>query len=183
MRFRLRNLRWIIHRSVMLSLLIPAITGQDAALGQTWPGYAGGPQHEANSKVPSQFPKTILWTTSVDLQSTAQFGYLNIHYGSPVITRLNTVIVPVKTGQNGGFRMEGHNGSNGALIWQLDSDYTLPSEYDWILPFQIVLTAEAVAMAGNGGTIILRSNPNAATGAVDRIAFYGIDNYNANPGV
>jgi hypothetical protein len=182
MRFRPGTFRTILHPSLIFTLLSVAIAGQGSALAQAWPGYAGGPQHQAISKFPSQFPQKIIWSTSVDLESTADFGYLNIHYGSPVITSKNTVIVPVKTGENGGFRMEAHSGTNGALIWQLDSDYTFPPSYDWLLPFQIVSTpGPSVAMAGAGGTVILRGKPDVATGPVTRLAFYGIDNYNANP--
>ena len=182
MRFRPGTFRPILRPSLILSLLSVTLGGQGSALAQAWPGYAGGPQHQALSKFPSQFPKTIVWSTSVDLQSTAEFGYLNIHYGSPVITSANTVVVPVKTGESGGFRMEGHSGKNGALIWQLDSDYTLPASYGWILPFQIVLTpGPSVVMAGAGGTVIVRGKPDQAAGHVTRLAFYGIDNYNANP--
>jgi len=184
MRFRPGTFRTILHPSLIFSLLSVAIAGQGSALAQAWPGYAGGPQHQALSKVSSQFPQTIIWSTSVDLFSTADFGYLNIHYGSPVITARNTVIVPVQTnaGEPGGFRMEAHSGNNGALIWQLDSDYTLPPSYDWTLPYQIVLASgPSVAMAGAGGTVIVRGKPDVAGGPVSRIAFYGNDNYNANP--
>ena len=181
MPFRHRTSAVNSHRALVFSLLVATAGGQGAALAQAWPGYAGGPQHGALSKVASQFPQAIIWSTPVDLFSTAQFGYLNIHYGSPVITAANTVIVPVKTGVTGGFRMEAHSGGNGSLLWQLDSDYQLPPSYDWTLPFQIVLTQSSVAMAGNGGTVILRSQPDAANGNVTRLAFFGIDNYNANP--
>ena len=72
--------------------------------------------------------------------------------------RKNTVLVPVKTGESGGFRMEAHKGKDGTLIWQLDSDYTYPPSYDWMLPFQIVLaTDRSVAMAGAGGTVIVQA--------------------------
>jgi hypothetical protein len=182
MRFRPGTLLTIPQPSLIFSLIFVAIAGQNSALAQAWPGYADGPQHQALSKYPSQFPKTIIWSTSVDLESTAEFGYLNVHYGSPVITSANTVVVPVKTGKSGGFRMEGHKGTNGALIWQLDSDYTLPPSYGWILPFQIVLTSgPSVAMAGAGGTMIVRGKPDQAAGHVSRIAFYGNDNYIADP--
>ena len=181
MRFQLRTSTAPLHTLLVLSLVVVVVSGQSVALAQAWTGYAGGPQHDATSKVASQFPQAIIWSTPVDLQSTAPFGYLNIHYGSPVITSANTVVVPVKTGANGGFRMEAHSGSNGALLWQLDSDYQLPPTYDWTLPFQIVLTKSAVAMAGAGGTVIVRSQPNAPNGTVTRLAFFGIDNYNANP--
>ena len=142
----------MLRTAVILSLILSAfLFGERAAQAQPWPGYAGGPQHQALQKYASQFPTTIMWQTPVDLFSTAEYGYLNIHYGSPVITASNTVIVPVKTGESGGFRMEGHNGKTGNLIWQLDSDYTFPPSYDWLLPFQIVLTSgPSVAMARRG---------------------------------
>ena len=109
------------------------------------------------------------------------FGFQNTHYGSPVITPQNTVIVPVRDA-DGGFSMQAHRGSDGTLLWQLDSDWTLPPSYDWTLPFQIVLAnSNSVAMAGAGGTVIVQTNPNTAGGTVTRYAFYGINNYNANP--
>jgi hypothetical protein len=38
-----------------------------------------------------------------------------------------------------------------------------------------------VAIPGGGGTVLLRSAPNAPLGFTNRLAFYGIANYNANP--
>ena len=171
----------IVRPALILSSLALQITGLTSARAQGWPGYAGGPQHSGVSPVASQFPQAILWSTPVDLNPQNQFGVLNVHYGSPLVTPKNTVIVPVKTGAFQGFRIEAHRGSDGTLIWQLDSDYPLPPFFDWILPFQSVLTGGLVAMAGNGGTIILRSSPDRASGNVTRLAFYGIANYNANP--
>ena len=182
MRHQLWTCRGAASPCVYAALCLVAIAGRGNALAQAWPGYANGPEHQAVSSVKSQFPTTIVWSTTVDLYSTADYGYLNVHYGSPVITAQNTVVVPVKTGDPNAFRMEGHNGANGNLIWLLDSDYSLPPSYDWVLPFQIVLAnANSVAMAGAGGTIIVRTSPNNAAGTVTRYAFYGIDNYNNNP--
>jgi hypothetical protein len=181
MRYRTGTCRTILHPPLILSLLCAAIAGQGSALAQGWPGYGNGSQHQALSSVGSQFPQKIVWSTSVDLLSATDFGFLNTHYGSPVMTSQNTVIVPVKTGESGGFRMEGHRGSDGTLLWQLDSDYTYPPSYDWMLPFQIVIAnPNTVAMAGAGGTVIVRTTPNSASGTVTRYAFYGIDNYNNN---
>jgi hypothetical protein len=172
----------VVRPLLIFSIIALSIACTNAAQAQGWPGYAGGPQHNAVSNVASQFPQKILWSTPVDLNPQNQFGVLNIHYGSPLVTEKNTVIVPVKTGAVQGFRVEAHKGSDGTLVWQLDSDYTLPPTFDWILPFQSVLTGGSVAMAGAGGTILVRSSPDKATGTVTRLAFYGIDNYNANPG-
>ena len=58
-------------------------------------------------------------------------GALLTHYGSPVITSHNTVIVPVKTGAAGGFRVEARVGGNGGLIWSANTDYLLPP-HNWV---------------------------------------------------
>jgi hypothetical protein len=122
----------------------------------------------------------ILWSTTVDLNPQFFFGILNIHYGSPVITHNNTIIVPLKSGADDSFGIDAHRGSDGTPLWQLASDYIQPS-HDWTLPFQITLARNSTVMAGAGGTVILRSNPDASAGTTSRLAFYGISNYNNDP--
>jgi glucose/arabinose dehydrogenase len=75
-----------------------------------WTGYGRDPQHTAVSPYASQALQSVAWQTPVDLnpQYTSS-GTLLIHYGSPLVTAANTVIVPVKTGATGGFRVEGHD--------------------------------------------------------------------------
>ena len=83
-----------------------------------------------------------------------------------------------------GFRIEGHRGSDGALIWKVTSDYQLPtSGWGWIPPWGPTLRASdgAVAFPAAGGTVYVRSNPDAATGSLTRIAFFGDANYKKNP--
>ena len=63
-----------------------------------WQGYGLNPQHTALSPVASQSLGSILWQTPVDLNPQYNGDDLLIHYGSPLITAANTVIVPVKTG-------------------------------------------------------------------------------------
>jgi len=110
---------------------------------------------------------------------------LFIHYGSPVITVDNTVIVQVKTGATGGFRVEAHRGSDGVLLWSFHTDFSLPPPNGlWTPICGIALTPndEAMAIPGAGGTVLLRSSPDAATNSQPtRLAFYGLDNYNQNP--
>ena len=65
----------------------------------------------------------IHWQTPVDLQPQYSGSELFVHYGSPLVTAHNTVIVPVKTGVAGGFRVEAREGSDGALKWSLTTDY------------------------------------------------------------
>src|SRR6187200_3282797 len=61
-----------------------------------WSTYGGNAQHTALSSVASQPLEVIHWTTPVDLAPPS--GTILIHYGSPLVTPSNTVIVPVKTG-------------------------------------------------------------------------------------
>jgi hypothetical protein len=160
--------------------LISTIAAPHKAAAQSWPMLAGNSMHTGVSPNTSQVLQQILWSTSVDLNPQFFFGVLNAHYGSPVITDDNTIIVPLKSGPDDSFGIDAHRGSDGSRVWQLSSDYSQPP-HDWTLPFQITLARSSTVMAGAGGTVILRSNPDAATGTVSRLAFYGINNYNNDP--
>jgi len=58
-----------------------------------WSGFSRDAQHTAQSAVATAPLTRIVWQTSVDLQP--QYGgggqYLLTHYGSPVISSMNTV--------------------------------------------------------------------------------------------
>jgi hypothetical protein len=152
-----------------------------------WPQFAYDPEHSALSDVPAEPLSQILWQTPVDLapQFTAYSGgeSLSIHYGSPLVTRANTVIVPVKTGAAGGFRVDARAGSNGELKWSATSDYVLPplQQNEWTPVFEPVLTATRVYFPGAGGTVYFRDDPDVAAGASGRLAFYGLSNYQETP--
>src|SRR5215510_5847016 len=90
-----------------------------------WPMHACNAQHTALSTVPTQALQQIHWQTPVDLhpQYSQPGNVLLIHYGSPLVTEGNTVIVPVKVGVDDTFRLEAHRGSDGLLLWQLATDY------------------------------------------------------------
>jgi hypothetical protein len=147
-----------------------------------WSDYAHDAQHSAISPVASQPLHRILWQTSVDLTvPTNNTGELLIHYGSPQITRSNTVIVPVKTTSSGGFRMEAHAGTNGALMWMQSTDYILPP-HNWTPSFSGTLTPKnRLYFPGGGGTVYYCDTPDATNSPViGQIAFYGLTNYIAN---
>src|SRR5262249_15137458 len=100
----------------------------------------------------------------------------------PLATLANTIIVPVKTGATSGFRVEGHNGSDGSLIWTQTTDYLLPP-HNWVPSYSPTLTLSGrLYFAGAGGTVYYRENLDASSGLTGRLAFYGIANYNLNPG-
>jgi hypothetical protein len=135
-------------------------------------------QHTGISEVKSQPLRKIHWQMPVDLNPQVADG-LTIHYGSPLVTRKNTVIVPVKTGAFDGFRIEARDGKDGALKWMLDSDYTAPAA-EFTPPFGPVLTQERVIVPAAGGTVLIREDVDLRQGTTRRLAFYGIENFNNN---
>ncbi|MEO6710578.1 MAG: hypothetical protein ABI054_00630, partial [Planctomycetota bacterium] len=123
----------------------------------------------------------IHWQTPVDLLPQYSGNLLLIHYGSPLITRRNNVLVTVKTGTSGNFRVESRMGSSGALNWSQSTDYVLPSS-SWTPPCGPTLTpGNAVVIPAAGGTVLVRSSADLTTGTAARQAFFGIANYNAAP--
>jgi hypothetical protein len=108
----------------LLISMAPAF-GQSIAV--PWNGFGHDPQHSAESKISSQPLGQVRWQMPVDLQPQYTSGELYIHYGSPLVTRQNTLLVPVKTGLSDGFRVEARDAADGSVIWMQDSDYTLPA--------------------------------------------------------
>jgi hypothetical protein len=151
--------------------------------GQSWNSYGRNAQHDALGSGPSQLPLVIRWSTPVDLDPQySGNGDLYIHYGSPVITAQNNVLIPVKTGADGGFVVNAFHAATGQQYASWITDYILPP-HNWTPPMGIALTGDGkyVAIPGAGGTVWLRGTPNAAIGTATRLAFYGIGNYNSNP--
>src|SRR5215475_1338106 len=88
-----------------------------------WSTHAHDTQHTGVSPVASQRLAKIHWQVPVDLAPPE--GEILIHYGSPVITAKNAVIVPVKT-DTSSFRVEAHEGATGKKIWKLSTAYQPP---------------------------------------------------------
>ena len=156
--------------------LLPAAFGQSA-----WTNFAKDAQHLALSTTESQTLTGIHWQTPVDLDPQYSGSELLIHYGSPLITAADTVIVPVKTGRFGDFRVEAHNSATGSLVWSDNTDYILPPRHGWTPVFGPALTANRLYFPAAGGTIGFRDDPDSPTGAEGRLAFYGLSNYQADP--
>jgi hypothetical protein len=149
-----------------------------------WSAFAGDAQHNAQSQAPAPMQPLdrIIWSTPVDLQPQYYAGqFLLIHYGSPLVTAADTVIVPVKTGASGGFSVEARRASDGGLIWSLTSDYVLPP-HNWTPVFGPALTPQSrLYFPGAGGTVYFRDQPDSACnspgGCGGQIAFYGTRRY------
>src|SRR4029077_19516608 len=104
----------------------------------------------------------------------------------PMITAANTVLVPTRVSARAGFRVVAYAGRSGARRWSLNSDYRAHAFanglFAWIPPLPAVLTPRAaLAVAGAGGTVIVRRHANSTTGAVRRLVFYGAAQWRAHP--
>jgi hypothetical protein len=153
-----------------------------ATVGPAWFGYGRDAQHTAVSGIASQNLDRIAWSTPVDLAPKyTPSGGLLTHYGSPVVTALNTVVIPVKTTAAGGYRVDGRKGATGALAWSADSDYVAPP-HNWVPPYNLLLTGQGRLYApGAGGKLLMREDADAANGTFITRLFYGAAAYDANP--
>ena len=174
-----RNHSGIVRFAVLGILADAARRGLGAALGGLWQRPAAQRQLRRPFAASPGHPLV----DPVDLAPQYwQGGNLYTHYGSPAITAHNTVLIPVKTGANGGFMVTAISSASGNVLWTVDTDYELPA-HNWIPPMGIALMPSglSVAIPGAGGTVLLRTTPDMRQGALNRLAFMGIANYNQNP--
>ena len=151
--------------------------------GPAWTGFAGNAQHSALSTVASLSMRGFYWYTPVDLNPVYENGALTTHYGSPLITRRNTVLVPVKVGASFNFRVERRVGANGDALRGLFSDYVAPPAR-WIASFNPVLTPDnRMMMPLIGGRVQILADADADIPFTKNIAFYGDAAYAAAPGL
>jgi PKD repeat protein len=169
--------------SSLSALMLSAICTFSVSLsvGQTaaWPTHSHDSQHTGISSVASQAFGHIHWSTPVDLARPT--GEILIHYGSPLVTAANTVIVPVKTGTNS-FRVEAHNGATGSLLWMQNTGWVAPSA-GFMPGLGPTLFGNKLFVPDSGGRVMVRSKPDLAKGAISRLVFYGLKNYLADPKV
>ena len=141
--------------------------------------FAGNAQHTSIYVAPAQNLNTIKWTTNIDFNNTAL-----AHYGSPLVTAANTVLVPVKTASNG-FRVDAFDGATGAPKYVTNTDYILPA-HNWIPTYNPCIATGSFGTrmyyAGAGGTIWHIDNPDSNTpGTPVRDVFYtSLAAYNTN---
>ena len=161
---------------------LPPVPPPPPVTGPAWYGYGRDAQHTAASAIASQDLGRVAWTTPVDLAPQYNAGgALLTHYGSPVVTTNNTVVIPVKTTATGVYRIEGRAGANGALLWQAPTDYLLPPR-NWIPPYNLLLTQQGRLYApGAGGKVLMRADADAANATFTPHVFFGAAAYSANP--
>lgn len=149
--------------------------------GAAWLGFGGNAQHAAQASVASQSLNRIAWKTPVDMAPQyAAGGYLLVHYGSPVITAKNTVILPVKREAKEIYRVEARAGATGELLWSVDSDYVMPA-HRWTPSYNLTLTVgNRIYAPGAGGKVYYRDNADSATATTQTAVFYGSSVYSAS---
>ncbi len=152
-----------------------------------WSNYAENAQHTAESTVAGQSLDVIHWETPVDSAPQFSGNDLLVHYGSPLVTAANTVIVPETDEATGGYDVKAFDGTTGALKWtQTQGEEFVPPPHDWTPSYSPAVAplpgGPRLYFPGADGTLFYRDSPD-ASGAVTpgRIVFYGESNYAANP--
>lgn len=155
--------------------------GNPAVSGPPWLNFGGNAQHEGLSGVATQTFSRIVWQAPVDLAPKySTQGYLLVHYGSPVITAKNTVILPVKTAAEPVYRFEARSGADGKVLWSENTDYVMPA-YRWTPSYNVSLAPNNRLYApGAGGKVFYREDADSASGTLKNIVFYGESVYSAN---
>jgi hypothetical protein len=102
-----------------------------------------------------------------------------------MITAANTVLVPTRVSARAGFRVVAYSGTSGIRRWSLNTDYRAPASANgfgaFAPPLPAVLTpGKTLAVAGAGGTVLMRRHVDAAVGAVRRRVFYGAGQWKAH---
>jgi hypothetical protein len=146
-----------------------------AAGAQGWHQFGKTSQHTALSSVPAVPMERVIWSASVNERSSNSG-----RAASPIITNSNTVIMSVKSGTTS-IRYEARNGASGVLQYTQSSDFIDLSTNS--VSGQAVITPDnKLVVPAAGGTILVRSNADSAGATVTRHAFFGLSNFNANPG-
>jgi hypothetical protein len=170
-------------------LLAAACSLGAQSLTTPWSGYGHDPQHSGVSANAAQALNHIHWCTPVDTVLEDTSGPLYIHYGSPVVTAGNTVLVPQRTSAGNTYRINAFSGGSGGSfgcglpntpLYTLTTDYT-PPPHDWIPSYGGTLAlGTRYYYPGAGGTVYYRTSPDSATGITGQLAFYGLSMYQAN---
>ena len=164
--------------ALILTLASEPARGQ--SIGMAWSGHGHDAQHSGISQFAAQPLHRIRWQTPVDLAPQYSGNLLHIHYGSPLLTRANTVIIPVKTNATDGFRIEARDAADGSLKWVQATDYSLPSA-TWVPSCNLALTPKSrLYFPGAGGTVYFRDAVDSTNPVTGQIAFYGLSNYLAD---
>ncbi len=158
------------HKTSFFTL--PLLLAMVAPATAHWPQFGGNARHTAMSATRASPLAQVLWQTPVDLNPVAY-----THYGCPVITDANTVVLPLTTGAGADFVIEARRGYDGTLLWSQATDYVAPSSF-WRSSFGATLVKTAPGsfrayIPALGGTLDWRDgvDQSAAT-AAGKLVFF-----------
>src|SRR5437667_4110997 len=141
---------------IMVAALVVFSVSSAVGLWAQQATFAGNAQHTAQYSVPAQALNRVRWITTNDF-TVGDFA----HYGAPLITASNTVLLPVTI--SSGFKINALEGATGRLKYTLTNDYILPN-YNWQPVYQPVLASGPSGLRlyypGAGGTIYYVQNPD-----------------------
>ena len=145
--------RTVISRRLLIAFFVCL------ASGAQWPSASFDAQHTNVSPVAAQCMNKEDFSILLDLTSST----LEQHFGSPLVTSNNTVIVAIRTRSSGYHLLRGVN-STGNTVWEVETGYVLPPIASWTPLYQPVLVGppgsqlQRVYFAGPGGVLMWRNN-------------------------
>ena len=176
---------WTTSRCLAV-MTLAAVTQLPGPVSPEVANFAGNAQHTGIFHPAAVDLNAIRWSTTIDLRQT--FG--TTHYGSPLVTAANTLIVPVKT-ESDGFQIRAFNAATGKPRYApINTDYVLPA-HNWIPVYQPALATlpgsagsgrpSRLYYPGAGGTLLYIDDPDSPKRrAPVRVAFYGLDEFERN---
>src|SRR5262249_33874843 len=154
----------LARRAERILLILALLAAATSRLCAQSPAFAGNAQHTAVYPVRAQHMNRGLWSNSVDATHTATSS----HYGEPLITPSNTVIVPTVVASIFNYSIKAYEGGTGRLKYTLTNDYrVLRNSSGWRPVYQPVLAASPSGLRlyypGAGGTVYYVENPDSDT--------------------
>lgn len=158
---------------VMFAMVVFAATflqcGQRCAWAQPFT-FAGNAQHSGISAVSAKHLNAVRWSAVIDPFTSGA----NAHYGEPVITSNNTVVVGIQS--TNGLRITAFDGANGRGKYSLPTNYRFPGA-NWRPVYQPVIapgpSGARLYYPAAGGTVLYIDNPDSDTpGPATRLCFY-----------
>jgi hypothetical protein len=156
------------HKASVLLRRLPLLIFGIFAVGLVWKArgqsatFAGDAQHTSLYGAPAQSLNQLHWSTSINLSNAGDFA----HYGAPLITASNTVLLPVKRSSTG-FQVSVFEGATGRLKYTLATDYILPNYSTWVPVYQPAIavpqSGPRLYYPGAGGTVYYIENPDSDT--------------------
>ena len=171
-----------LNKSIRVILLWFVILVTALRASAQSPTFGADAQHTGVYTVPAQPLNRIRWTTNINFDNAGGAA----HYGAPLITLSNTVLVPARI--TNGFQVTAFEGATGRAKYTLSTDYIRPPlpTNAWLIVYQPVialpLSGSRLYYPGAGGTVYYIENLDSDSPSVPvQQCFYtNLAGYNSN---